>query len=277
MPHDGAHHAACGAAAGVLAAASFQVPLTWLSGHVEWLPDTLTLGFGLLGPMSDFEILTFIFVCLSAALLADADHRHATVAHSLPPVSEAVCELVGRAVGGHRNGTHSVVGVIAFTAVAWAASLIVVETASGCRQCGSGVMTVLLASFAAKVLKFMPSSASRAPWAVGAAVGPWWPSASAERCFSSRWRSRWGWWFTSWGHADPAGRQLGVAAAHSPAPVSAPHTQRAAGLDAGRPSGPPRAGQCLGSWREWVVCVPVSLTAAAGTALALSGALVGGA
>ncbi|WP_146341241.1 metal-dependent hydrolase [Nesterenkonia sp. NBAIMH1] len=273
----GAHHAACGAAAGVLAAASFQVPLTWLSGHVGWLPDTLTLGFGLLGPMSDFEILTFIFVCAGAALLADADHRHATVAHSLPPVSEAVCELVGRVAGGHRNGTHSVVGVIAFTAVAWAASLIVVETPAGAVNVGAGVMTVLLASFAAKVLKFMPSSASRAPWAVGAAVGALvafglggemllFPLAVALGMV-----------------VHIVGDMLTPQGVNWVWPLRIRPPQSLRRIPSVRRVWTPGGRQALpvlgsaGSWREWVVCVPVSLTAAAGTALALSGALVGGA
>lgn len=63
--------------------------------------------------------------CLAAvgaaggAMLPDMDHRHATVAQSLGPVSKAVAIGVGWISGGHRNGTHSFLGVAAFTALSW--------------------------------------------------------------------------------------------------------------------------------------------------------------
>ena len=56
-----------------------------------------------------------------AALVPDADHHNATIAHSLPPLSNAVCAGVGALAGGHRRGTHSLIGLAAFVAVAWIA------------------------------------------------------------------------------------------------------------------------------------------------------------
>lgn len=53
------------------------------------------------------------------AMLPDLDHRHATVARSLGPVSKAVTVVVAAISGGHRNGTHSILGVVVFTALSW--------------------------------------------------------------------------------------------------------------------------------------------------------------
>lgn len=54
------------------------------------------------------------------AMIPDMDHRHATVAQSLGPVSKAAAVVVGLAFGGHRNGTHSILGFVVFTAFTWA-------------------------------------------------------------------------------------------------------------------------------------------------------------
>ncbi len=172
----GPHHAACGAAAWVLIAADGELPLGPLAGvglfgagreALLTLPEAIPLGFGLLGGITDLGVLAGAVVAAGAALLPDADHRSASIAHSLPPVSEWVCRILGRAAGGHRNGTHSLLGTAAFTLMAWLLSRLTVPTEAGELQVGAGIGTVLLSAFAVKALRFMPDRARKAPWLVG--------------------------------------------------------------------------------------------------------------
>jgi len=58
-----------------------------------------------------------------AALLPDLDHEHATVTQSLGPVTRVATKLVSALSGGHRNGTHSLLGLVVFVLAAWAATL----------------------------------------------------------------------------------------------------------------------------------------------------------
>jgi len=50
-----------------------------------------------------------------AAILPDLDHAHATPARSLGPLTAGLAWCVGAVSGGHRNGTHSILGLAAFT------------------------------------------------------------------------------------------------------------------------------------------------------------------
>jgi membrane-bound metal-dependent hydrolase YbcI (DUF457 family) len=176
----GPHHAACGAAAWVLIAADGELPLGPLAGvglfgsggeALLRLPEALPLGFGLLGGITDVGVLAGAIVAAGAALLPDADHPRASIAHSLPPVSEWLCRILGRAAGGHRNGTHSLLGAAAFTLVAWLLSRLTLPTEAGALQLGAGIGTVLLSTFAVKALRFMPDQARKAPWLVGVLCG----------------------------------------------------------------------------------------------------------
>jgi membrane-bound metal-dependent hydrolase YbcI (DUF457 family) len=53
-----------------------------------------------------------------AAVLPDFDHHNGTIARSIGPVSEVMARAVGFVFGGHRNGTHSLVGIAVFTGIA---------------------------------------------------------------------------------------------------------------------------------------------------------------
>lgn len=162
----GAHHAACGAAAWVALTTSASVPLPFISEGFS-----LPLGAGLLdlGPAG---IITGALVCAGAALVPDADHHNATIAHSLPPVSNAVCAGIGTISGGHRHGTHSIIGIIAFTLLAWLAGLWTMTfELTGTVNIGAGILSVLLVAFAAKALKIIPDRMRKSPWAVGLGVG----------------------------------------------------------------------------------------------------------
>lgn len=54
-----------------------------------------------------------------AAVLPDLDHPDSTLAHSFGFLTKSFAWLVGRISGGHRHGTHTLIGVAVFTTLAW--------------------------------------------------------------------------------------------------------------------------------------------------------------
>ena len=112
------------------------------TGAAAWIAVTSTAPFALgWHPVSSVGVMTGAVVCAGAALLPDADHHNGTFAHSLPPVSEWVSDAVETVAGGHRQGTHSFLGIAVFTALAWLAGLVTVETASfGTVYVGGGLL-----------------------------------------------------------------------------------------------------------------------------------------
>lgn len=52
-----------------------------------------------------------------AAMLPDLDHPRSTAAQALGPLTRLLARMVAAAAGGHRQGTHSLLGVLVFTAV----------------------------------------------------------------------------------------------------------------------------------------------------------------
>lgn len=143
----GGHHAASGAAAWVAVTASTPIAFGWY-------------------PVSDVGIMTGAIVCAGAALLPDADHHSGTIANSLSPVSNAVAKVVGKVSGGHRKGTHSILGVLIFTGLAWLVGLLSLDTGIdnfGTILIGPGIIAVLLISYALRALKLTR----------GGKLGPW--------------------------------------------------------------------------------------------------------
>lgn len=55
-----------------------------------------------------------------AGVLPDIDHPDSTIASSFGFLTEGFARLTNFLAGGHRHGTHSLIGVAAFTAGAWA-------------------------------------------------------------------------------------------------------------------------------------------------------------
>lgn len=91
----GVNHAISGAAAWVLVtstAANFPA-LSYL--HVE--PVQMVAGAA---------------VCAGAALLPDADHHNATIAHSVPIAGRVAAGAAGALTGGHRHGLHSILAIV---------------------------------------------------------------------------------------------------------------------------------------------------------------------
>ncbi|MFC8801448.1 metal-dependent hydrolase [Promicromonospora sp. NPDC057138] len=133
----GGHHAATGAAAWVAVTASTPIAFGWY-------------------PVTETGVIAGALVCAGAALLPDADHHSGTIANSLSPVSDVVVKGIETVSGGHRKGTHSILGVAVFTAIAWALSFLSVDTGNeeiGSILIGPGIMCVLLVAFALKALK----------------------------------------------------------------------------------------------------------------------------
>jgi membrane-bound metal-dependent hydrolase YbcI (DUF457 family) len=62
-------------------------------------------------------------VCAGAGLLPDLDHPSATPARAFGPISAAAARLISHLSGGHRHGTHSILGLTICGALAAAAYL----------------------------------------------------------------------------------------------------------------------------------------------------------
>ncbi|MCJ2195193.1 metal-dependent hydrolase [Micrococcus luteus] len=163
----GPSHAATGAAAW-LALTHWQSPIAVLH-----LPAELQL----LGAVTT----------AGAAMISDWDHPRATVVHALPPLTEWMSRGIRHVAGGHRRGTHSLVGIAAFTALSVAAAAIQVPVAGLTYGVGQGVIAAFLVAVAATALRLLPRGGRVSAWALGvvAAVlgtvlgdGLWWIPAS---------------------------------------------------------------------------------------------------
>lgn len=105
----GHNHAISGAAAWVAVAAS--------TNHFP--------GLGLV-QIEPWQVLTGAVVCAGAALLPDADHHNATIAHSVPVIGGAVAGAAGKLSGGHRHGMHSLLAIaVTWFATVWIGRLLV--------------------------------------------------------------------------------------------------------------------------------------------------------
>jgi membrane-bound metal-dependent hydrolase YbcI (DUF457 family) len=66
-------------------------------------------------------LLAGLVLTAGAGVLPDIDEPGSTIARSYGFLTEAFAWVVHHLSGGHRKGTHSVIGVLVFTAGAWAA------------------------------------------------------------------------------------------------------------------------------------------------------------
>ncbi|MCL2736301.1 MAG: metal-dependent hydrolase [Propionibacteriaceae bacterium] len=73
-------------------------------------------------PVTAATVVLGTVASAGAGLLPDMDHEHATAAQSLGVVTKALTKVVSAISGGHRNGTHSLLGAAVFTGLAWSAS-----------------------------------------------------------------------------------------------------------------------------------------------------------
>lgn len=67
------------------------------------------------------EIALGAFLAAGGAMIPDLDQHGSTIGRTYGPVTNVAARLIAAVSGGHRNGTHSLVGLVAFTAIATAA------------------------------------------------------------------------------------------------------------------------------------------------------------
>lgn len=70
-----------------------------------------------LAPHGPLALTASVVVAAGAALLPDLDHPSSTIARSLHPLTTGLAHVVARVSGGHRHGTHSILGVLVATGV----------------------------------------------------------------------------------------------------------------------------------------------------------------
>ena len=88
----------------------------WLAAGV---PALDAMGHSLSVP----EIAAGTVVAAGAAMLPDLDHPQATVSHSLGKVTETISHFFAKAMGGHRNGSHSLLfAALVGAGLAWGLS-----------------------------------------------------------------------------------------------------------------------------------------------------------
>lgn len=142
------------------------------SGAAAWIAITGTIPVVTLGayPLDPVGVLAGAAVCAGAALLPDADHHSATIAHSVPVLGRVVTGTVGVLSGGHRQGAHSGIGVAVVAATAWALTLLTLDTEElGTVAVGAGVGTAVLTCFGLKARDFVRTWG--AAWGLGALLG----------------------------------------------------------------------------------------------------------
>ncbi len=142
------------------------------SGAAAWIATTSTLPIVSLGayPLDPVGVLAGTAVCAGAALLPDADHHSATIAHSVPFVGRLATATVGALSGGHRHGAHSPVGVAIVAAGAWTLTLATLATDPlGTVGIGAGIGAAALTAFGLKARDFVRTWP--AAWALGALLG----------------------------------------------------------------------------------------------------------
>lgn len=88
------------------------------SGGLAFAASAPLLLSGLGVELSPIGLVVGVVAAAGAALLPDLDHPSSTVARALGPLSGAVARMVVAISGGHRQGTHSLVGVAFFTVLA---------------------------------------------------------------------------------------------------------------------------------------------------------------
>jgi len=83
-----------------------------LTGAAAWIAVTATAGHGFgLYPVTALGTLVGALVCAGAALLPDADHGSATVAHSIPFLGKLITRGISGVSGGHRHGFHALLSI----------------------------------------------------------------------------------------------------------------------------------------------------------------------
>lgn len=154
-----------------------------VSGAAAWIALTASAtAFPSLGlhPLPATAVMIGTGIAAGAALLPDADHHNATIAHSVPIAGKVAAGVIGAVSGGHRKGMHSIMATIGiYFAVALLANVMwQPEGWNDAVQAGSAVAVAACVAFAIKVLKIVKSwlPAWIIGFAVGAAIAIWAPT-----------------------------------------------------------------------------------------------------
>lgn len=167
-----------------------------VTGTAGWLALTSTSGAALAiyDPGDPMFTLGGAFLCAGTAMAPDADHGQASIAHSLPPVSKWAAQGIGAVSGGHRHGTHSLIGITVYTLVAWLLSFWVMDIEGRTVAVGSGLLAVLLVAFATKTFG-LHRSVGRGFLGdlLGTALGPWIVALGTAGLATYYMDERWSW------------------------------------------------------------------------------------
>ncbi len=113
-----------------------------LAGTAAWLAAAPLLD------QSPGQVALGALVAAGAGMVPDLDQRGSTIGRTYGPLTNVAARVIGAVSGGHRNGTHSLIGVAVFTAVAYLAAehggplrwvLLWVLLGVACRAYGVGV------------------------------------------------------------------------------------------------------------------------------------------
>lgn len=129
-----------------------------ISGAAAWIAVTAVAVPALeLYPLAPSGVILGTLVAAGAALLPDADHHNATIAHSVPVAGRVAAGTVGKLTGGHRHGMHSLLAVIGVIAATYGLSFVHWTPAGWDHslQVGSAVAVAACTTFAVKVLKIV--------------------------------------------------------------------------------------------------------------------------
>lgn len=140
------------------------------SGTAAWLAVTAALpAFGTeILPLTPAGIVAGAMVCSGAALLPDADHKSATIAHSIPVLGPLVTDAIGDVSGGHRHGAHTLLAAALVTAAAIAIGQWHMDIPGiGPTPIGPAIATIALITFAAKARDLVRHWTTA--WALGVA------------------------------------------------------------------------------------------------------------
>lgn len=169
----GYSHALSGAVAWV-AVATPTTPLVPLSAVHEKLPD-FSLGLGLI-EVNPVAYGLGLVLTSGAALLPDIDHHNGTIAHSLPKAgfipspTQALCRVIGKVSGGHRHGTHSILGIAIFMLIAFLLGRVRIPINGHEYAVGAAAFAFLLTAFSFAVFKIGDKKAWLFRWLLAAAV-----------------------------------------------------------------------------------------------------------
>lgn len=83
-----------------------------VSGATIWVASTTILD------LPPDQVLLGGVLTMGASILPDIDHPNSTVSRSLGKLSQGFAWLVSKIAGGHRNGTHSIIGVLILLGIA---------------------------------------------------------------------------------------------------------------------------------------------------------------